>query len=768
MKRIKHFKKLSFLFFLFSIFIGLNPVSASNPVDQKDKTLSPYFVVLCEHPETDQLPLKSTSASVNIVGVIADVTIRQEYANTGKNTLEAIYTFPLSTKAAVYALKMKIGKRVIVAKIKEKEKARKEYEKAKSEGNRVSLLEQNRPNVFTMKVANIGVNDVIVVEIQYTELLVPEKGRYSFIYPTVVGPRYSNKNEKESGTDDQFIKTPYTKESELPSYKFNFNCKINSGIAIQNISCTTHKINVKHTDINTAAIQLAPDELKAGNRDLIIDYSLQGNKIESGIMLFENGDENFFLMMIQPPKKVLAPDIPAREYIFIVDVSGSMSGFPLDISKKLLRNLIVNLKPTDKFNVVIFAGSAGLFSKSSVNANKSNIEQAISFIDNQHGGGGTELITALKTAQSIPQANENISRSFILVSDGYVSVEKEAFDLVRMNNNNCNFFSFGIGSSVNRYIMEGLAFMGNGEPMIVVDEQKSEIQAERFRSYINSPVLTQIKTIFGDLETYDIEPYSIPDLLAERPLIIFGKYKGKATGKATIEGLTSQGTFSETFDLSKIKPALLNSPIQYLWARERIKLLDYYNSPSVGFQNENNNYKEEITSLGLKYNLMTAYTSFIAIDENFIVDKNVNKVTVKQPLPLPQGVSNQAVEASDCFVIEETTSMLVEEDDEVVFQVVETMPKFVGGDAALKNYLSQNIKYPEKARLSGIQGRVILQFDVDIDGSIVNIVVVRSVSPELDAEAIRVTKLMPKWLPGKQRGKRVRVKYTMPVNFKLS
>ena len=754
--------------FLFFSFIELNPVSASNPVVQEDKTLSPYFVVLSDHPETDQLPLKSTSASVNIVGVIADVTIRQEYANTGENTLEAIYTFPLSTKAAVYAMKMKIGERVIVAKIKEKEKARKEYEKAKSEGNRVSLLEQNRPNVFTMKVANIVVNDVIVVEIQYTELLVPEKGTYSFIYPTVVGPRYSNKKEKDSGTDDQFIKTPYTKESELPAYKFNFNCKINSGIAIQNISCTTHKINVKHTDLNTAVIQLAPNESKAGNRDLIIDYSLQGNKIESGIMLFENGDENFFLMMVQPPKKVLERDIPPREYIFIVDVSGSMNGFPLNISKKLLRNLIVNLKPTDKFNVVIFAGSAGLFSKSSVNANKSNIEQAIDFIDKQHGGGGTELITALKTAQSIPRANENTSRSFILVSDGYVGVEKEAFDLVRMNNNNCNFFSFGIGSSVNRHIMEGLAFMGNGEPMIVIDEQKAEIQADEFRSYINSPVLTQIKTNFGDLAAYDIEPYSIPDLLAERPLIIFGKYKGKATGKVTIEGQTSQGTFSKTFDFSKIKPALSNSPIQYLWARERIKLLDYYNSPSGRFQNDNNIYKEEITSLGLKYSLMTAYTSFIAIDEKFIVDKNVNKVTVKQPLPLAQGVSNQAVEASDCLVIEETTSELVEEEDNVVFQVVESMPQFAGGDVALFNFLAQNIKYPEKARLGGIQGRVILQFDVDIDGSIVNIVVVRGVSPELDAEAIRVTKLMPKWIPGKQRGKRVKVKYTMPVNFKLS
>jgi len=631
------------------------------------------------------------------------------------------------------------------------------------------LLEQNRPNVFTMNVANIAVNDTIVVELKYTELLIPEEGTYAFVYPTVVGPRYSNKADSEANKDSKFVNTPYTHEAEMPTYKFNFKLKINSGIPIQNISCVTHKIQTAYPNINSATVKLDPTEVKGGNRDVVINYSLQGNKIETGIMLYENGDENFFLMMVQPPKKVLQADIPAREYIFIVDVSGSMHGFPLEISKKLLRNLIVNLKPTDKFNVVLFAGTAGLYSEKSVEANETNITKAIQFIDRQQGGGGTELLNALNTAFKIPRASINNSRSFVLISDGYVDVETEAFDLIRKKNNNSNFFSFGIGSSVNRYLMEGLAFMGNGEPMIVEKAELAEKQADKFRKYINTPVLTQIKTNFESMETYDVEPISIPDMLAEKPIVVFGKYKGKAIGKVTISGVSGQSGYEKTIDFSKVQPNKSNAAIRYLWARERIKLLDYYdNESNYSDSIKQKELKMQITALGLKYSLMTKYTSFIAIDEKYKIDKNGEKVTVRQALPLPEGVSDLAVGEDLVFCNISSSDMLVEEEDNVVFQMVETMPSFAGGDTALMNFLSGNIIYPKKKKKKGIQGRVIVQFEVDIDGSIKNIEVVRSISPELDAEAIRVIKKMPKWIPGKQRGKPVKVKYTLPINFKLS
>ncbi|GHV29631.1 hypothetical protein FACS1894177_00810 [Bacteroidia bacterium] len=500
---------------------------AKNQENTEDKTLSPYFVVLSENPDVDNLPLKETSVKAGIAGLIADVTIKQTYVNSGKNTLEAIYTFPMSTKAAVYGMKMTIGTRIITAKIEEKEKARKDYEKAKSEGKRASLLEQSRPNVFTMNVSNIAVNDTIVVELKYTELLVPEKGQYSFVYPTVAGPRYSKKNNKEASLADEFVSTPYTKAGEMPAYDFDFELNINAGIPVQDVTCHTHKMLISHPELNQAVAKLDPAEIKGGNRDVVVNYSLQGNKIESGMMLYQGEDENFFLMMVQPPKKVLKENIPAREYIFIVDVSGSMHGFPLDISKKLLRNLILNLNPDDKFNVLLFSGTTGLLNSNSQNANPENIDRAVRFIDSQQGGGGTELLQALETAYAIPRPDPDLSRTFVVVTDGYVDVEKEAFELIRKNSGNTNFFSFGIGSTVNRYLIEGMAFMGNGEPMIITEREDAEKQAERFRNYINTPVLTQIKANFGSFKTYDVEPSSVPDMLAERPIIIFGKYNIK-------------------------------------------------------------------------------------------------------------------------------------------------------------------------------------------------------------------------------------------------
>ena len=755
------------------------------------KTLSPYFVVISSHPETDMLPLKETSADVNIVGVVADVTIKQKYVNAGKNTLEAIYTFPLSTKAAVYSMKMTIGNRIIVAKISEKDKARKDYEVAKTQGKRVSLLEQSRPNVFTMNVANISVKDTIVVELKYTELLVPENGVYSFVYPTVVGPRYSNRSDNEAIGNNSFVNSPYTKEGELPAYKFVFNAKINSSVPIQDVSCDTHKMDITSLKPTISVLHLNPIETVGGNRDVIINYSLQGNKIESGVMLYENGDENFFTMMIQPPARVEESEIPPREYIFIVDVSGSMRGFPLSISKMLLKNLILSLKPTDKFNIVLFAGYAGLLNDVSVDANQMNVDRAIKLIENQQGGGGTELLSALKKANEIPRQDLGTSRSFVLITDGFVDVEKEAFELVRNNNNNGNFFCFGIGSSVNRYLLEGLAFMGNGEPMIVTNAETASMQAEKFKTYISTPVLTQIKVDYGAFQAYDIEPLSVSDVLAQRPILIFGKYKGSRNAVVTVSGKTGRQPYSQSFDLSAVKPKADYSAIRYLWARERIKMLDYYSLNNNSYRHSIDDFiKNEITQLGLKYSLMTQFTSFIAIDEKFIVDKDGKRVVVKQALPLPQGVSNSAIgnASQDGYTtknvsisvadvkgvsngtvdIADVKCVVTEVSEEKIWDVIEQMPSFPGGDSALMAYLSNNIKYPEVDQLSGIQGKVILGFVVAADGSVKDVVVLRSVSPAIDKEAIRVVKNMPKWIPGKQNGVNVAVKYTLPVVFSLT
>lgn len=776
-------KTFSFLLKMLAV-VGLmlfanDSMYAQNAKDDADKTLSPYFVVISENPETDELPLKETSVNATVVGSIADVTVKQVYVNSGKNPLEAIYTFPMSTKAAVYGMQMTIGKRIVRAQIEEKKKARADYEKAKQEGKRASLLEQSRPNVFTMNVSNIMVGDTIVVELNYTELLVPEKGVYSFVYPTVVGPRYSNKKKSQAGTDDDFVASPYTKSGVMPTYKFGYELTINSGIPIQDVACKSHKMNVKYEGLKKTVVRLDKSEANGGNRDVIVTYSLQGNQIESGVLLYEGEDENFFLLMVQPPKRVQIEDIPPREYIFIVDVSGSMWGFPMTVTKALMHNLIVNLRPTDKFNVVLFSGAAKVFSPQSVDATQENIALADDFIQRGNAYGGTEVLNALRMADAIPRPDEDIARTFVMSTDGYVDVDRESIEFVREHSDNTNFFIFGIGSSVNRYLVEGIAFAGHGEPMIVTNESEASAAAERFRQYVSTPVLTRIKMNVGKFKVYDVEPMAVPDMMAERPIMIFGKYTGKPTGTVTLTGKVGRKAYKQTFDLSQVKADKSNAALRYLWARERIKYLDYIGGQ---YSRDDTPIAEQITKLGLKYNLMTNYTSFIAIDE-VVVNKDGKQTTVKQPIPMPEGVSDYAVghEVAELSMarngVMPGTSVVavggigysVEEEmeEEEVFVVVEDDPEFPGGMDSLKAFIERNLVYPQWAKDNKIEGKVYVSFTVETDGSISNVKVLRDIGGGCGAEAIRVVMKMPKWKPGKQRGKPVRVQFNLPIEFKL-
>jgi len=609
----------------------------AEPAD--DKTLSPYFFVKSDDPEVDQLPLQSTRADVDIAGVIARVKVTQVYKNTGKRPIEAIYVFPGSTRAAVFGMRMTIGERVIEAKIEERQKARADYEQAKTQGKSASLLEQQRPNVFQMNVANIMPGDIIKVELDYTELLVPEDGTYEFVYPTVVGPRYSNMPREQATDRDSWVENPYLREGEPEPFTFDIDVTLNSGISISRIACSSHDTNIEYEGRTKATVALK-DTKGAGTKDFILQYNLEGKQIQSGVLLYPGEEENFFLIMMEPPARVTEAVIPPREYIFVLDVSGSMSGFPLNTAKKLMRDLISRLKETDTFNVVLFSGRAAVLSGKSLPATKENIEKAMTTIDNQRGGGGTELINALNTAFGLPRQEENVARTTVIVTDGYVHCETEAFDLIRGSLNKSNVFAFGIGSSVNRHLIEGMARCGMGEPLIVTGPDEAEAKANKFREYIREPVLTQIEIDYGKFNAYDVEPVTVPDVLANRPVIVFGKYKGKASGTIRISGQSGSGEHKVKLDIDPGMEEKTNTALRYLWARHRIKTLSDYNN-----LRQDGERVKEVTSLGLTYNLLTDYTSFIAID-SLVRNQSGDSTSVVQPLPLPQGVSDLAVGGS--------------------------------------------------------------------------------------------------------------------------
>lgn len=597
------------------------------------KTESPYLLV----SSSDAIvPLKSTHADVHITGTIAHVKLTQVYQNLGTTPIEATYIFPLSTKAAVHDMNMKIGDRRIHAKVYEKKKAKKVYDKAIKQGKRAAKLDQKRPNVFEMKVGNIVHGDTIIVEVFYTEMITPSNKEYQFVFPGVVGPRFTG----ESSSGEQTFANPYTQKGVDSTFEFDINVCINTGMSIQKVYSNSHEILTRYPELSSAEISLSSTNKNPGNRDFILNYALRGDTIETGMLLYEGKKENFFSFMIEPPKEINRDAIPPREYLFVVDVSGSMMGYPIEVTKSLMKNLLGNLSEKDVFNVLLFASSSKVFHDNSVTASEENIDKAYKFLKHGSGvyGGGTYLINALQRAYQLPRKFNGSARTMVVITDGYISVEKETFHLIENNLDKANVVTFGIGSSVNRYLLEGMARVGKSETFIATNHSDAFKVASNFKAYVDAPLLTQIKLKTQGIELYDIEPKTLPDVFSSRPIMVYGKWKGKPQGSITIEGYQSGGKYEKSLQVMNARVSKDHEALKYLWARKRIERLDDYK------KNFREDIKEEVIALGLRYNLATQYTSFVAVD-NEIVNKKGKLNKVKQPLPMPKGVNNSAVGA---------------------------------------------------------------------------------------------------------------------------
>ncbi len=573
--------------------------------EDASKTEAPYFAVFTDDSTDVAFPLISTNVYVTISGVIANVEIEQVYENSGENELDATYVFPMSHNAAIYGMQMIIGDRVIDAVIKEKKEAQAEYDSANSKGYTATLLEQHRPNVFQMSVANIGAGESLRVLMKYTELIVPEKGIYQFVFPNIVGPRFTT--DGESWVQQSIEDSLAVKNTEL-----NIDMRIYAGMPLS-VDCKSHEINFDITDnIATGYIQTHP------GADFIVDYELSGSTIQTGLLLYEseNDDEKFFLSIVQPPRPEVNYETPKREYVFIMDVSGSMSGTPIEISKNLILNLLDDLNSKDKFNILFFAAGSSFLSPSSLPVTPDNINKAGQMIDNIQASGGTQLLPALQQALAM-EIEEDYSRIFVILTDGYVTVEKQAYELIRNNLGEANFFAFGIGEMVNREIIDGMAYVGIGESFVATDFSDAQTMADDFKVYIERPAMTNLKAMFSDINAYDIEPPYIPDVFADRPVIVYGKYDDATNGTIELSGDLAEEKISETYKFSDyLNNADQNIAIKYLWARTRIKLLSDYGLASN--EDDEKSIEEEIIELGLKYGLVTEFTSFVAIDSSSV------------------------------------------------------------------------------------------------------------------------------------------------------
>ncbi len=621
-----------------------------------DRCLSPYFVVNSSGEAGADFPLQSTRVSAEIAGPIAEVHVVQTYVNRGQAAIEATYVFPASTRAAVHGLTMTLAGRRVVAQVKERGEARRTYEQAKADGKTASLLEQQRPNVFSMNLASILPGDVVEVELAYSELLVPTEGTYEFVYPTTVGPRYSNRAAATAAADERWVANPYLPEGAPAVSAFALEARVVGGMPLHELASPSHRIGIDFRTANEAQVAIAPDEPLAADRDFILHYRLAAGAIESGLLLdppAQPGGEGHFLLLLEAPARPAVTQVPPRDFLFVVDVSGSMHGFPLEASKALLRELAARLRPVDSFNVLLFAGDSRLLAPASLPATTENVTAALALLDQEQGGGGTELLPAMQRALALPGA-EGKARIIAVVTDGYVDMEPELFELVRASLGRSSLFAFGIGPAVNRHLLEGFARAGRGEPIVVTDPVRAAAAAASFREMIESPVLTGVRVGFEGFEVDQLAPWPVPDVFARRPVVLAGRFRGEPAGRIAVDGVSGETEWHAAIDV--VGAAKVRSPglVGRLWARQRIAELSDLQELRIDEAR-----KAEVTQLGLRHNLLTKYTSFVAVDEVVRRDPADPQRTVAQPSLLPQGVSNLAVGGDVATTPEPATVLLL-------------------------------------------------------------------------------------------------------------
>ncbi|MCC6366101.1 MAG: VWA domain-containing protein [Bryobacterales bacterium] len=596
-------------------------------------------------------PLRRTDVKAEISGFVSRVTVTQNFENPLNEKIEAVYTFPLPQNSAVDDMTMFVGERTIKGKIKPREEARAIYDAARNSGRTASLLEQERPNIFTQSVANIRPGEKVKIVISYVETLKYEAGTYEFVFPMVVGPRYIPGRQaigRQGGgwspdtnrvPDASRITPPVTPPGTRAGHDITVEVSLDAGVPIDGLKCTSHEVAAERPDSRHAVVRLK-NLAVIPNKDFILKYDVAGRKVEDAVLTHRDTRGGFFSLILQPPERVAASEITPRELVFVVDTSGSQMGFPLEKSKEVMRMALQNMDPRDTFNVITFAGDTNILFPQPVPANAENVERARQFIDGRRGGGGTEMMKAIRAALE-PTRSQDHLRVAAFLTDGYVGNDMEIIGEIKRYTN-ARVFSFGIGNSVNRFLLDKMAEFGRGEVEYVTLEADGSAAARRFFERMRNPLLTDIRVDWGGLQVEDVYPKHIPDLFAAKPLVIHGRYHAAGKGTVRIYGKSAGRDFVRNIQVDLPSNEPRHDTLASLWARTKID--DLMGQDFRGIQNGSlpDSLRNQITKLGLDYRLMTQYTAFVAVEEK-TVNEGGQPRRIEVPVEMPDGVSYEGV-----------------------------------------------------------------------------------------------------------------------------
>lgn len=567
------------------------------------------------------VPLKHTDVKGQISLYIGSVTVRQEYHNPYDETIEALYTFPLPENSAVRDFVMTVGERRIRGIIREREEAREIYEQAKRQGYRAALLTQERPNIFTQAVANIDPGRDIDIEITYFHTLPYEDGHYVFHFPMVVGPRFC-----PPGTPDPSPAT-YATPAEIKMHDIALKLDIDAGVPIESIVSPTHDIEVEKADGRRAAVRLAAHD-SIPNKDFVLRYKVAGNKLQ-GALAVSNGT---FALMLQPPATLERLAAADREMIFVLDCSGSMEGEPLALAKETLKRCLRRMRPEDTFQIVRFSDSSSSFGSRTIPATEANVRRAVRWVDEVRSEGGTNMMEGIQAALDFPHDSERY-RIVSFLTDGFIGNEDEILAEVKKHMGEARLFSLGVGSSVNRHLLERMAHVGRGDALVVTLDESGREAADNFFKRIEHPALSDLRIDWGGMEVSEVYPSPLPDLFVGRPVVLLGRYEGSGRATVRVSGRAEGKRITMEVPVDLDQPDVRHKALTAVWARTKMaEMLD-----ATAWVRGKRPLVTEIRALALEHGLVSPYTSFIAVDGGRRTGAD-RGTTVPVPVAVPKGV----------------------------------------------------------------------------------------------------------------------------------
>jgi Ca-activated chloride channel family protein len=627
--------------------IGLAfPAAAADRVSSTPGALE----VVGEDGTVVEMPLRHTDVRVEITAFVARTVVEQTFANPFDEPVEAVYTFPLGDTAAVDDYEITIGSRTIRGEIHRREEARRIYEDARAIGYRAALLEQERPNIFTQSVANLEPGAEIVVRLRTVEVVPYEAGVYRYTFPLVVGPRYvpggaATMNAAGTATgpvgstpavpDAPAITPPVLAPGFRSGHDVDIVVALDAGVPVRSLTSPSHRV-ASTVDGGRGRTRLLDGD-RIPNKDFILEWNVASNEPALGLLAHREGVDGFFTLLVQPKGAIEADEAMPKEIVFVFDTSGSMSGIPLDLSRRFARQALRTLGPDDTFNLVRFAGGAEVYSKIPLDNTPSEVERAVAWIDGLRGGGGTEMLSAFRTIMERPADPDRI-RMVIFLTDGYIGNERQIFAAVEKAVGEARIFSLGIGSSVNHYLLRGMADIGRGAYTFVPGENGGEEAVDRFRSWVSRPYITDIEIDWSSLPVLDLLPEVPRDLYSGQTLTVVGRYAGGGEGEVTVRGRLGGRYWEQTVHVSLPDTESANGSLASVWARHRIREIMQSSPGEV-----TDAMRAEVTALALEYRLMSRFTSFVAVDDSRVVNPGGDGQTVRQAIPIPDGVSFEGV-----------------------------------------------------------------------------------------------------------------------------